>query len=106
MLPPPHAHRASSRDDPPITGVADVIPAPDRNDTNGGSVGFAVRGPFNWIDLRRPQIYAGRGRMLGWRLGATAVGGSPDLPSSFVDIELYRALASHFQQQGLAGFLI
>jgi hypothetical protein len=52
--------------DPPIIGVDDVIRTLDRNDSDGGSVGFAVHGPFNWIDLRRPQIYAGLGRMFGW----------------------------------------
>jgi hypothetical protein len=29
-----------------------------------------------------------------------------DEPSPFVNIELYQTLASHFQQQGLADFLI
>jgi hypothetical protein len=29
-----------------------------------------------------------------------------DKPSSFVNIELYQTFASHFQQKGLAGFLI
>ena len=29
-----------------------------------------------------------------------------DEPASFVNIELYQTFASHFQQQGLAGFLI
>jgi hypothetical protein len=33
-------------DDPPITGVDDVICTRDRNDTDGGSIGFAARGPF------------------------------------------------------------
>jgi hypothetical protein len=32
--------------------------------------------------------------------------GLSDEPSSFVNIELYQTFASHFQQEGLAGFLI
>jgi hypothetical protein len=32
--------------------------------------------------------------------------GSSDEPSSFVNIELDQTLASHFQQQGLADFLV
>jgi hypothetical protein len=32
--------------------------------------------------------------------------GSSQQPSSFVNIEFYQPFASHFQQQGLAGFLI
>src|SRR5450631_1404637 len=32
--------------------------------------------------------------------------GSCDEPSSLVNIEFHQALVSHFQQQGLAGFLI
>ena len=31
---------------------------------------------------------------------------SSDEPSPFVDIELHQAFVSHFQQQGLASFLI
>ena len=31
---------------------------------------------------------------------------SRDDPSPFVDIELHQAFRSHFQQEGLAGFLI
>jgi hypothetical protein len=41
-------------------------------------------------------------------IGAIAIS-SPSLsdePSSFVNIELYQTFASHFQQEGLAGFLI
>lgn len=32
--------------------------------------------------------------------------GLSDEPSSFVNIELYQTFSSHFQQEGLAGFLI
>jgi hypothetical protein len=41
-------------------------------------------------------------------IGAIAISspGLSDEPSSFVNIELYQTFASHFQQEGLAGFLI
>jgi len=39
-----------------------------------------------------------------WTVAATH--GSSDEPSPFVDIELHRAFVSHFQQEGLAGFLV
>jgi hypothetical protein len=32
--------------------------------------------------------------------------GSSDEPSSFVNIELYQTIVSHFQQKGLAGLLV
>jgi len=35
-----------------------------------------------------------------------AIHGSFDEPSPFVDIELHRAFVSHFQQEGLASFLV
>jgi hypothetical protein len=46
--------------------------------------------------------------LLSASIGVIAVS-SPSLsdePSSFVNIELYQTFASHFQQEGLAGFLI
>jgi hypothetical protein len=40
------------------------------------------------------------------RRTVAAISESSDEPSPFVDIELHQAFVSHFQQQGLASFLI
>jgi hypothetical protein len=42
---------------------------------------------------------------IGWRNRVSSLSLSEE-PSSFVNIELYQTFASHFQQKGLAGFLI
>jgi hypothetical protein len=54
---------------------------------------------FQQVGMRSESSVVGAGR-------SPQSSESSDEPSPFVDIELHQAFVSHFQQQGLASFLI
>jgi hypothetical protein len=62
-----------------------------------------INGPscvrFQQVGMRSESSVVGAGR-------SPQSSESSDEPSPFVDIELHQAFVSHFQQQGLASFLI